>query len=292
MTGRAPVAAPFFIRRALAFFLDRFADNIIVLQSAGVGVYLNKNGDISMIRIMLFIVFCAAGIALSGCSSSPGFAERARGVVTGANPPALTSAQTALEIRQQQEQRLARTATITEQANEIFNAGYDGIVGNPDGEITVVEFFDYNCGFCKRAMADMDEMVRKDPELRFALKEFPILGPDSQRAHIVSMAFRALHPDKYADFHREVLNGPGLAGEEKAMRVAVDLGASEADLRKEMQNPEIQAAFAKTYELANELSITGTPSYVVGDEVVFGALGRAVLTEKVANFRACQSTVC
>lgn len=209
-----------------------------------------------------------------------------------ANPEIMLEIQTALEIRQQQEQRLARTATITEQANEIFNAGYDGIVGNPDGEITVVEFFDYNCGFCKRAMADMDEMVRKDPELRFALKEFPILGPDSQRAHIVSMAFRALHPDKYADFHREVLNGPDRASEEKAIRVAVDIGVSEADLRKEMQNPEIQAAFAKTYELANALSITGTPSYVVGDEVVFGALGRAVLIEKVANFRACQSTVC
>ena len=121
MRGRAPVAAPFFIRRALAFFLDRFADNKIVLQSAGVGVYLNKNGDISMIRIMLFIVFCTAGIALSGCGSSnssgpdmmqdmpdmmpddpapmpptaenPSFAERARDAVTGANPPALTRAQ-------------------------------------------------------------------------------------------------------------------------------------------------------------------------------------------------------
>lgn len=208
------------------------------------------------------------------------------------NPEIMLEVQTALETKQQEEQRLTQTATITEQSAEIFNASYDGIVGNPDGSVTVVEFFDYNCGFCKRAMADMDEMVKEDADLRFVLKEFPILGPDSQKAHIVSMAFRALHPDKYADFHRDLLNKPGRAGEEKALRIALDLGADEAAIREEMNNSQIQEAFAKTYELANALSITGTPSYVVGDEVVFGALGQAVLTEKVANFRTCESTVC
>ena len=208
------------------------------------------------------------------------------------NPEIMLEVQTALETRQQEEQRRVQLATISEQTAEIFNASYDGIVGNPDGKVTVVEFFDYNCGFCKRAMADMDAMVKEDPDLRFVLKEFPILGADSQKAHVVSMAFRALHPDQYADFHRELLNGPGRAGEEKAMRIALQLGADENAMRAEMNNPEIQASFVKTYELANTLSITGTPSYVVGDEVVFGALGRAVLSEKVANFRACESTVC
>ena len=208
------------------------------------------------------------------------------------NPEIMLEVQTALQTKQAEEQRLTQTTTITEQSAEIFNAPYDGLVGNPDGKVTVVEFFDYNCGYCKRAMADMDEMVKSDPELRFVLKEFPILGEESQKAHIVSMAFRSLHPELYADFHRELLNGPGRAGEEKAMRIAVELGADEAAIRNEMQNPQIQEAFGKTYELANALSITGTPSYVVGDEVVFGALGRDVLTEKVANVKECQSTVC
>lgn len=208
------------------------------------------------------------------------------------NPEIMLEVQTALETKQQEEQRSTQLATIKDQSAEIFNASYDGIVGNPNGSTTVVEFFDYNCGFCKRAMADMDEMVKADPDLRFVLKEFPILGPDSQKAHVVSMAFRALHPEKYADFHRDLLNGPGRAGEESAMRVALELGADEAAIRQEMSNPEIQDAFVKTYELANALSITGTPSYVVGDEVVFGALGQAVLAEKVANYRACESTIC
>lgn len=208
------------------------------------------------------------------------------------NPEVMLEVQAALETKQAEEQRLAQLSTITEQSDEIFNASYDGLVGNPDGAVTVVEFFDYNCGFCKRAMADMDEMVKADPDLRFVLKEFPILGPDSRAAHIVSMAFRALHPDRYADFHRELLNGPGRASEDTALRVALELGADEAAMREEMKNPAIEESFAKTYELANALSITGTPSYVIGDEVVFGALGRDVLSEKVANFRDCESTVC
>ncbi len=208
------------------------------------------------------------------------------------NPEIMLEVQTALENKQRERQQLAQSAAITEKAAEIFNASYDGIVGNPNGSITVVEFFDYNCSFCKRAMADMDAMVEQDPDLRFVLKEFPILGADSQKAHVVSMAFRALHPDKYPAFHRELLSGSGRASEDKALRIAVELGADEAAIREEMKNPQIQEAFAKTYELAGDLAITGTPSYVVGEEVVFGALGREVLSEKVANIRTCNSTIC
>jgi protein-disulfide isomerase len=168
----------------------------------------------------------------------------------------------------------------------------DGILGNPEGSVTLVEFFDYNCGYCKRALADMDGMLAADPDLKFVLKEFPILGPDSQKAHVVSMAFRSLHPDLYPEFHRRLLGASGRADEASAIALAVELGADEAALRREMGNPAIGEAFARTYELADRLAITGTPSYVVGDEVVFGALGQEILTEKVANFRTCQSTVC
>lgn len=208
------------------------------------------------------------------------------------NPEILVEVQTALEAKREAEQKVAQLETITKASNIIFKASYDGIAGNPEGDVTVVEFFDYNCGFCKRAMADMDAMISADSKVRFVLKEFPILGPDSQKAHVVSMAFRALDPDQYAEFHRRLLNGPGRATEDRAIKIAVELGAEESALREEMKNPEISEAFAETYELANQLAITGTPSYVVGDEVVFGALGREVLTEKVANLRQCQSATC
>lgn len=209
-----------------------------------------------------------------------------------ANPEIMIEVQTALETKQREQQRVAQSSIISGASDEIFNASYDGIVGNPDGDVTVVEFFDYNCSFCKRALVDMEAMVAADPELRFVMKEFPILGPDSQQAHLVSMAFRALMPEKYGEFHQALLGGAGAADGDSALQLALSMGVEEAALREEMTNPAIEQAFAATYDLANQLSITGTPSYVVGDEVVFGALGKEVLEEKVANIRTCDSATC
>jgi protein-disulfide isomerase len=210
-----------------------------------------------------------------------------------ANPEIMIEVQTALEAKQKEQQRIAQLAVIEEARADIFNAAYDGVVGNPNGKVTVVEFYDYNCGYCKRALPDMQTMTENDPDLRFVLKEFPILGPDSQKAHVVSMAFHRLAPEKYGEFHTRLLGGEDHASEESAMKIALDLGADEAALREEMKSPEITEAFSKTYDLANRLSITGTPSYVVGQEVVFGALGQELLTEKVAAARsACTTATC
>ncbi|WP_246727792.1 DsbA family protein [Chelativorans sp. Marseille-P2723] len=202
-----------------------------------------------------------------------------------ANPEILMEMQTALESRMREQQLQATRQAITESAGEIFNSVHDGVIGNPEGDITVVEFFDYNCGFCKRALSDMEELVANDSNLRFVLKEFPILGPDSQQAHVVSMAFRNLMPEKYAEFHRRLLSANGRATEATAINLALELGIDESALRAEMQNPQIQRIIAQTYELADRLQITGTPSYVVGNEVIFGAMGRDVLSEKIAVAR-------
>ena len=205
------------------------------------------------------------------------------------NPDLLIDMQQALEAKQREEQRVAALEVIRTAGDDIFNAAYDGVVGNPDGKTTIVEFYDYNCGFCKRAQQDMLALTAADPELRFVLKEFPILGPESTKAHVVSMAFRSLMPERFADFHNQLLGAPGRVNEDTAVRIAVSLGADEAKLREEMKNPAIGAAFEKTYELANSLAITGTPSYVVGDEVVFGALGQEVLAQKIADARGAMN---
>lgn len=209
-----------------------------------------------------------------------------------ANPEIMLEVQRALEAKQREQQRVSQRATIDRSAEAIFNAQHDGVVGNPEGDVTVVEFFDYNCGYCKRALADMEAMVAADPNLRFVLKEFPILGPDSQGAHMVSMAFRNLAPERYGEFHTRLLNSEGRVNEAVAIELAEELGQSEAAIRAEMQNPAIVEAFSETFDLADDLSITGTPSYVVGDEVVFGALGERVLAQKVANMRQCESATC
>ena len=202
------------------------------------------------------------------------------------NPEILLEVQSALEAKQAEEQKIAHEGVIKGQKNEIFNSTFDGVVGNPDGKVTIVEFYDYNCGFCKRAIEDMQALTKSDSDLRFVLKEFPILGPDSQKASIVSMAFHKMMPQKYGEFHTALLGGEGRATEAKAIKIATSLGADEAKLREHMKDPDIPEAISKTYELATKLAISGTPSYVVGNEVIFGALGQDVLAEKIAAAKA------
>jgi protein-disulfide isomerase len=206
------------------------------------------------------------------------------------NPEIMLEVQAALEQKQDEDRLLAQSQTIAASPELIFNAAYDGLVGNPDGDTTIVEFFDYNCGYCKRALSDMQALVDADPQLRFVMKEFPILGPDSRKAHVVSMALRALAPEKYGEFHQALLGYPGRADESSAMKIAMSFGLEEAELREEMKNPQIEQAFGETYSLASSLAITGTPSYVVGKQVIFGAQGREALSEKIAYARDCAAT--
>ncbi|MRG57358.1 thioredoxin domain-containing protein [Phyllobacterium sp. SYP-B3895] len=201
------------------------------------------------------------------------------------NPEVMLEVQTALNTKQEAAQKEASTRVIGENKDKIFQSANDAVFGNPTGDVTIVEFFDYNCGYCKKALPDMDALLKSDPNLRFVMKEFPILGADSTRAHIVAKAFKAVMPEKYLEFHRDLLGGEGRATEASAMAIAVKLGANEAQIREKMNSPEITKSFQETYDLANNLSITGTPSYVVGTEVVPGALGADALAERISHIR-------
>jgi protein-disulfide isomerase len=201
------------------------------------------------------------------------------------NPEVLVEAQQVLAAREEAAKKVAQLETIRAASDTIFNAEYDGVIGNPDAPITIVEFFDYNCGYCKRAASDMKKLVADNADVRFVMKEFPILGPDSQRAAQVSMALHKLAPEQYNEFHARLIGSSGRATEASAMKVALSLGIDEAALREAMKDKSINDAIADTYEIANRLSITGTPSYVIGEEVVFGAIGYQVLQQKIADAR-------
>ena len=121
------------------------------------------------------------------------------------NPEILFEVQAAYEAKQQDVQREQAKQLIADAQDAIFNSSHDIILGNPDGDVTIVEFFDYNCGYCKRAMKDMEEIIANDSNVRFVLKEFPILGDESVAAHRVSMALTKVAPEKYEEFHFELL---------------------------------------------------------------------------------------
>lgn len=208
------------------------------------------------------------------------------------NPEVLVEAQTVLEQRQLMAQQSRMKNVIAEMAEDLKGGPDDIVFGNPDGDVTVVEFFDYNCGYCKRAMSDMVEIVKNDPNVKFVLKEFPILGPESVEATSVSIAVNRIAPEKAAQFHTEMLGSAGRADKVKAMSIAKDLGIDTAALEKEMLDEEHLSSISKTYEIAQALEINGTPSYVVGDEPLFGAVGSAGILEKIQNMRACGKATC
>lgn len=209
-----------------------------------------------------------------------------------ANPEIMLEVQEALANKQRAKQQEAAEGAISENKKAIFNSKYDMVLGNPDGDVTVVEFYDYNCGYCKRALTDMEDILAKDKNVRFVLKELPILGPDSLAAHKVSAAFRLVAPEKFGEFHRALLGGEDRATEATAIAVAGKLGVTEKQLRAKMEKEPHDAAVREAYTLANDLGITGTPSYVIGNEAVFGAVGAGEISTKVANMRSCGKTAC
>ncbi len=182
-----------------------------------------------------------------------------------------------------------RSAAIASNAAALFSSPHQVTLGDPEGDVTLVEFFDYNCGFCKRALSDTLALMRDDPRLKIVLKEFPILGPGSTEAARVAVAARMQDPAKYLAFHQELLGGPGPASEQKALDAAKDQGFDIARLETDMASGEVGATLAEDMKLASALGFSGTPSYVIGKEVVMGAVGAAALKERVAKARGEQA---
>jgi protein-disulfide isomerase len=206
------------------------------------------------------------------------------------NPEIIQEAMARLEQKRKDAEVAARKRTITDQAKLLFNSPRQVVLGNPDGDVTLVEFFDYNCGFCKRAMGDLVKLLDTDKNLRVVMKEFPVLGKASFDAAKVSIAVSLQSPEKYAEFHMKLLRAPGQAGSTKALAVAKSVGIDMDQLRKDMRSPEINATVEEVYALAEGLGLTGTPSYVVGTNVVFGAVGYAELKRKINEARNCIKT--
>lgn len=208
------------------------------------------------------------------------------------NPEIMLEVQQALEEKQQAQADERVKNAITTNADAIFNSPNQGIIGNPNGDVTIVEFFDYNCGFCQRAMADMNTLVSEDDNIRFVMKELPILGPGSVEASQVSTAIYRLHPDRYEEFHNALLSHQGSKDGAVALEIAQSMELNLQAIEAEAAKDDVIDAFREANALATELGVSGTPSYVIGNEVLFGALGADVLREKVKNMRSCGKTVC
>ena len=200
-----------------------------------------------------------------------------------AHPEVLQDAMDALDKQQKQADAAKARETIKNNNATIFNSPHQVVLGNPQGNVTVVEFFDYNCAFCKRALPDMLTLLKTDSNLKFVLKEFPVLGPGSVEAAHVAVAAHMQDPTgkKYIEFHQKLLGGRGPADKARALAVAKEVGFDMTRLEKDMDSDEVKTTIDENMKLADALGVSGTPTYVVGDEVVVGAVGLDDLKQKI-----------
>jgi len=199
------------------------------------------------------------------------------------NPGIVMEAVAILEQQQVAAADVARVDVLTNQRNLLELDPNAPVLGNLDGDVTVVEFFDYNCPYCRRAMDEVQGLLEDDPNVRLVYREWPILGEGSVFAAKAALAAR--EQGKYEAFHWALMGMNGRAEEASVMRVAAEVGLDVEQLRQDMQAPEIDEHLSTSMDLAQSLGFNGTPSFVIGDELVPGFVEQSQLLEVVETAR-------
>ena len=185
------------------------------------------------------------------------------------NPEILVEMTTELDKRQAAEQAAQQQKTISENANALFRSSASHTAGNPDGDVSIVEFFDYNCGYCRKALPDVVKLTNDDGKIRLVLKELPIFGEDSEAA--AKLALAADKQGKYFEMHQKLFSESGKADKEKALGIAKELNLDMEKLEKDAEGDDVKKALDEAKELAQKLNLQGTPLFLIGDRVVPGA---------------------
>ncbi|MGI9481875.1 MAG: DsbA family protein [Hyphomicrobiales bacterium] len=199
------------------------------------------------------------------------------------NPTIMREVFSELERIEAEEREKLAKAGILESKDALFRSNLSYVAGNPEGDVTMVEFFDYNCGYCKRAFPDVMKLIDSDPNLRVVIKEFPILGAGSVFAARAAIASKK--QDKYWEFHTAMMNARGSLNESRVINIAKKLGLDVDKLREDMEADVVRQEIAESHTLANRMGINGTPAFVIDDRLVPGALGYAELRKQIFEVR-------
>ena len=187
------------------------------------------------------------------------------------NPEIISEAIMVLQAREEKARADQRAQALAIHKDALLNPVENTIIGNPNGNVTVVEFFDYNCGYCKSMVPTVTQILDEDSNVRMVMKEFPILGPGSVVAARAALAAR--EQGKYAELHKAFLQYKGRLNQDTVESVARNIGLNIEKLRRDMANPEINEILGNNMALARDLGIEGTPALIVGETIVPGAIG-------------------
>ncbi len=239
-----------------------------------------------------------APTAVTGSGHGPFNAEQKTAIETIVrdyfinNPEAFLDIQQAVEARMEKIQAERQKMALKENAKDLFKRSNAPIAGNPQGDITVVEFFDYNCGYCRKAFLDMAKLIEGDSKIKLVLKELPILSKGSEEAAKVALAAKL--QGKYWEAHRALLSVRGELNEQTALKAMEKVGVDLAKLKKDMESAEVLGEIKLVRDIAQKMGIQGTPHFLVGDRVIAGAPGNLLeqVQGHVAELRKTGCSVC
>lgn len=201
------------------------------------------------------------------------------------NPRVILDAVQRMQAQEEENKRELANKNLVSFRNELVNDPNAPVTGNPDGDVTIVEFFDYRCGYCKRVSPTVAKAVEDDGNVRVVFKEFPILGPESVIAARASLSVWRLAPEKYMDFHHALMGARGGISQNLVISVANKLGLNGDQLSKEMKSTDVENDIRNNHQLAQALGITGTPAFVIGNEMVPGAVDLDTLKSLIKEAR-------
>jgi protein-disulfide isomerase len=188
------------------------------------------------------------------------------------NPEVIMEALIILQQKEEAAKAAAAEDALQDIQNNLINSKLDPVGGNLDGELTIVEFFDYNCGYCKRSASTLTALKKKNPNLRVVYKEWPILAPSSETAARVALAVNLLYPERYEELHLAFMNSSSLGSDNAVWKVVDKLNFDRQAIEAKLKDPAVNQHLTDTMAQARALGITGTPAFIVGSEVIKGAL--------------------
>ena len=237
--------------------------------------------------LLPFLVLWSLGPAANAAEFNDGQRKEMESIIKDyllANPEILQEMSQTLEQKQKQAEDEQRKGGLIQYANQIFRDKSDYVAGNPKGNVTMVEFFDYNCPWCKKDFSDVMALIDTDKELKVVLKEFPILGPDSEYA--AKAAIAAGKQEKYLQMHIALYQHEGKVTKESVDEIAAGIGLDMDQLRKDMDDPETAEIIARNRDLAQSLAINGTPAFIIDDKLFPGYLPKDELASAINEVRA------
>jgi protein-disulfide isomerase len=202
------------------------------------------------------------------------------------NPELILDAVKVYQARQEAKAKEEARNALVSNRDKLESDKDTPFAGNPKGDVTIVEFFDYNCGYCKKMIPAIQDVLKTDKNVRFVFKELPILREDSARAATAALAVWKIAPDKYLDYHVALMSGRGEFTDDRLFKAAETLGIDKEKLKTAMADPAIEQSIRRNRELSHMLGINGTPAFIIGDEMLPGAIEADVIRDAIKKKRA------